>query len=217
LKICFLASGNGGNLKFLYLTEKMGFLKNLNLYIIADRHCGSIDFANVYNIKNRVIKYNKNNNKELLSELKNINADVIITNWHKIIDEQTVKLYEGKMINLHYSLLPSFSGLIGIKPIEKAYEQNCQYVGATCHYVDKGTDTGKIISQTIIKADIEIEYAIQSVFQNACLILLNSIILITNERNNSSLTNNKKFNFSPSLQFSDKMFDRKFWKKVSEL
>jgi phosphoribosylglycinamide formyltransferase-1 len=216
MKICFLASGNGGNLKFLYLVQQFGLIKNINLSVVADRECGSIEFAKSNNIFYKIIKYKRDDNQALKNQLENIEPDIIITNWHKIIDEEIVDIYQGKMINLHYSLLPAFGGLIGITPIEEAYKQNCQYVGATCHYVDKGIDTGKIISQTIVKANVPIKEAIQKVFQNACLILLNSILIITNHELNNTSTNDK-LDFSPLLQFDDKIFDKKFWQKVSEL
>ena len=108
MKICFLASGNGGNLKFLYLVQRLGLIKNIELSVVADRECGSIDFANIRNIYSKVIKYKRDDNKELLFELENINPDIIVTNWHKIIDVEIVNKYQGKMINLHYSLLPAF-------------------------------------------------------------------------------------------------------------
>ena len=214
MKICFLASGGGGNFKFLYLAEKASILKNIELSVIADRECGSVEYAKINNITCNIISYKKNNNKELLKELKSINPDIIITNWHKIIDEEVVNIYKGRMINLHYSLLPAFNGLIGIEPIKKAYEKNCQYVGVTCHYVDEGVDSGKIISQAIVKTHIDINNTIQEVFEKGCLILLNSIILLSNSESLVETKENNKINFSPSLAFDDELFDKDFWKRL---
>jgi phosphoribosylglycinamide formyltransferase-1 len=216
MKICFLASGNGGNLKFIYLAQKLHLIKNIELAVIADRECGSIEFAKYNSIHNRVIKYKRDDNQALKNELESINPDIIVTNWHKIIDEEVVTKYKGKMINLHYSLLPAFSGLIGIAPIEEAYKNNSQYVGATCHYVDSGVDTGSIISQAIVKTNIPIELAIQSVFEKACLILIDSIFKITKQEI-TKLNNNDKFDFSPMLKIDDKLFDSNFWKRLSAL
>lgn len=61
------------------------------------------------------------------------------------------------------------------------------------------------------------EDAIQKVFENGCLILLNSILLLNKKENLIEITKNNKFNFSPSLQFDDKLFDIQFWKDLSEL
>ena len=58
MRVCFLASGNGGNFKFLFLANKINILKNLNFAIIADRKSGSIKFAEKNNNYSKVIKYN---------------------------------------------------------------------------------------------------------------------------------------------------------------
>ncbi len=216
MKICFLASGGGGNFKFLHLAKELNIINNIELFLIADRECGSLEYAKNIEIYNKKIEYKRTNNKQLLEELENINPDVIVTNWHKIIDEEVVQKYSGKLINLHYSLLPAFDGLIGIEPIEKAYQKNCQYVGTTCHYVDEGVDSGKIISQALVKTDISINEAIEKIFQKGCLILLNSIVNLSREEIIEKCQNGK-FDFSPSLLFDDVTFDDKFWKSLSKL
>lgn len=167
MKICFLASGGGGNFKFLHLSLALGIIKNIELFLVADRECGSLEYTKNTGIYNKKIEYKRTDNKQLLEELEKINPDVIVTNWHKIIDAEVVQKYSGKLINLHYSLLPAFDGFIGIEPIQKAYEKNCQYVGTTCHYVDEGVDSGKIISQALVKTDIPINEAIEKIFQKA--------------------------------------------------
>jgi phosphoribosylglycinamide formyltransferase-1 len=218
MKICFLASGNGGHFKFLYLLSKLNIINNVQFYVIADRKCGSIKFAKNNKVYNKIINYSRKNNIELLNELEKINPDVVITNWHKIIDEQIIKLYSGKIINLHYSLLPAFGGLIGIKPIQKAFEQNCQYIGATCHYVDEGVDTGKIISQYILKKDdIKIIEAIQKIFEGANLILLNTLIKEFKIGLNTERIKNNKYEYAPSLEFDDSLFDDNFWNRLKQL
>ena len=214
MKICFLASGGGGNFKFFNLAKDLGIIYNVELFLVADRDCGSLEYANEKNIYNKKIIYKRDNNIEFLQELEKINPDIIITNWHKIIDSEVVNKYQGKLINLHYSLLPAFDGLIGIEPIKQAYEKNCSYAGTTCHYVDEGVDSGKIISQAIVKTDIPIELAIQKIFEQGCLILLNSILLIGNKEIITKKENNK-FEYSPDLLFDDSQFDEFFWNKLS--
>ena len=216
MKICFLASGGGGNFKFFNLAKDLEIISNVEFFLVADRDCGSLEYANEKNIYNKKINYKRSDNKELLQELEKINPDIIVTNWHKIIDEEVVKKYYGKLINLHYSLLPAFDGLIGIEPIKQAYEKNCQYVGTTCHYVDEGVDSGKIISQALVKTDIAIDEAIQEIFQKGCLILLNSIVKLSDEEI-IEISQNNKFEYSPNLVFDNKIFNDGFWKRLSEL
>lgn len=216
MKICFLASGGGGNFKFLHLAIKLGIIKNIELFLIADRECGSLEYAKRNEIYCKKIEYKRTNNIQLLEELKKINPDIIVTNWHKIIDAEVVQKYNEKLINLHYSLLPAFDGLIGIKPIEKAYEKKCQYVGTTCHYVDEDVDSGKIISQALLKTDVPINEAVQKIFQKGCLILLNSIVNLCSEEIIQKC-HNDKFDFSPNLLFNDTVFNEIFWERLSKL
>ncbi|MCK5535357.1 MAG: hypothetical protein KAI79_00945 [Bacteroidales bacterium] len=216
MKVCFLSSGNGGNFKFLHLAKKLKLLDNIELTVIADRECGSMEYAQKHNIYAKVIHYTRDENKNLLTELDYINPNIIVTNWYKIIDTQVVSKYRGKLINLHYSLLPAFVGLIGIEPIKAAYKQNCQFTGTTCHYVDEGVDTGNIISQAIVKTNIPIEDAIGEIFQKGCLILLSSLLIVSDE-SIIPVSKNIKYNFSPSLQFNDELFNSQFWEKLSKL
>ncbi|MDQ7057292.1 MAG: formyltransferase family protein [Ghiorsea sp.] len=205
MKICFLASGGGGNLKFFHLSDELNILQNVELYVIADRECGSVEYARKHNIYTKIITYNRGYNNTLLDELAYINPDIIITNWYKIIDENIVSLYKGRLINLHYSLLPAFAGLIGLAPIEEAYKKKCKYIGVTCHYVDTGVDSGEVISQAVVKADIPIQLAIQKTFEKGCLILLNSVIRLSQDEI-IEISINNQFSFSPSLRFEADLF-----------
>lgn len=221
MKVCFLVSANGGNFKFFHLAVLKGLLNNIELCLIVDRECKALHYAKENGIYCKLIQYKRNNNKELINEFSNIKPDIVVTNWHKIIDAETVVKFNGKMINLHYSLLPAFKGLIGVEPIIKAFQSNCQYIGVTSHFVEEEVDSGKIISQAIFRKDnMEIDDAIQKCFQLGCLILLNSVALVAG--NNSIikkeiLFENKKFEFSPSLLFDDSIFDKSFWKELSTL
>ncbi len=216
LKICFLVSSGGGNAKFIYLAKELSILKNIEIFIVADRECSAIDFAKSSNIYSKVINYRRDSNGELISILESLNPDIIITTWAKIIDEDIVNRYKGKMINLHYSLLPAFKGEMGSEPIKNAYKQNCQYIGVTCHYVEKDVDAGKIISQSILKSNIPIENTIQEVFRRGCLILLNSIIILS-QKEIIEYKENDHFEYSPALKFNKNRFNEKFWDRVSVL
>jgi len=216
MRVCFLSSGNGGNFKFLFLANKINILKNLNFAIIADRKCGAAKFAKKNNIYSKVIKYNISYNKELLNELKKINPDIIITNWHKILDKEVVLRYSTKMINLHYSLLPDFAGMIGIAPIKKAIDNKSVYIGATCHYVNEDVDCGEIISQFKIINSLSLENAIKEIFKNGCLILLNSVLIVKKSKIIKTEKNRRK-EFYPKLSYNDNVFDSKFWETLSNL
>lgn len=216
--LVFLASGNGGNLKFFFLALRHSIVHNVRLTVIADRACGSIDFARKNNLENYLIKYKRTENKELLNLLEQLCPDIIVTNWHKIIDESTVTAFSGKLINLHYSLLPAYGGLIGIEPIERAYKQGCRYIGPTCHFVDSGVDTGKIIAQAIFTTNIPINEAVELMFRKGCVVLLNGIQHVTGDRFivNENVSSEDK-SFSPTFGLNDRSFSEEFWKELANL
>ena len=66
----------------------------------------------------------------------------------KILPEYFIKLYYGKIINIHPSLLPKYKGLNTHK---RVILNNEKYTGCTIHYVSKFLDSGKIISQKRVR------------------------------------------------------------------
>lgn len=177
-KIAFLASGNGGTLNFLYNAINTFSLPFEITNIITDRDCGAYEFGKIKNVETTKINYSTKNEQELIDILKNINVDIIITNIYKILSSTILNSTKADFINLHYSLLPAFEGLIGMKTVDKAKEQNVQFLGVTCHEVNEQVDAGKILCQGIFPVNwsAPIENIYNKVFQIACIAFLNSIL-----------------------------------------
>lgn len=215
--IVFLVSGGGGNLKFLYLAINYGLVDNLKLYVIADRDCEAVEFAKKSNIKARVIDYNKKNPLQLRHSLREIDPDIIITSWNKIIDPDTVHEFYGKLINLHYSLLPAFSGMMGMNPVIKAYEQGCKYIGTTCHIVDEGVDTGRIVSQSVFSTERPLDDSITIMFRKGCLTLLTGIQEVLHSDPILVKSDFAEENVLPKSFFDSRFMEEWFWEGVSKL
>ena len=207
MELIFLCSGNGGNLKFINT-----YLESLSLgkviYVLSDRNCLANKFAYDYQIPNKVISFENNEtNNSLVSILENYHPDFIITNIHKIISPNVVSKFSGKLINLHYSILPSFKGLVGMNPLHRAMKLNSKFVGSTCHFVNDEVDSGKIISQSSFKVEKNINLE-QKMFKAGAITLLNGLLKLTNHQS----IGNFKFNeieFNPSYELN--------WKLVSEI
>lgn len=211
-KIVFLVSGSGGTLKFLYHAIKVLNINFKIVGVIADRECQSLKFAENENIFSKKIKYTKENVGELREQLFSLNPDIIITNIHKIIDEETLTIWDDKFINVHYSLLPSFGCLIGMETIIKAKNQNVKFIGSTCHKVTKDVDAGKILQQGCFSVDWNNEeFVIESIFKTACFCLLGSLYRNGNKSTEVILINNYKVQFSPPISFDSYEFDDNFW------
>ena len=69
-----------------------------------------------------------------------------------VIPEIVIDAYPNKIVNIHPSLIPAFcgTGYYGLKVHEAALARGVKVVGATVHFVDKGTDTGPIIMQKAV-------------------------------------------------------------------
>ncbi|MFC1785608.1 formyltransferase family protein [Candidatus Neomarinimicrobiota bacterium] len=203
--IVFLVSGGGGSLKYLFQSTKY-FLDAFRIVaIIGDRESMAISFAREQKIDSYVIKYKSSNPEELNFLLDKINPDIIITNIHKNLDISTLHSCSAIFINLHYSLLPSFKGLIGMVPVDQAMILNTRFIGVTSHLVSEELDGGKIISQVSFipmwgKQDIKLIY--DTVFQSGCIILLSTILSNCNITLQENLSNTIVINGN-RLIFSD--------------
>lgn len=81
----------------------------------------------------------------------NYNPDVIVlARYMQIIPEYMCRKYNGRIINIHHSFLPSF---IGANPYKRAADRGVKLIGATCHYVTIELDEGPIIEQDVIRVD----------------------------------------------------------------
>jgi phosphoribosylglycinamide formyltransferase-1 len=65
----------------------------------------------------------------------------------RILGEEVIQTFEKKIINMHPSLLPAFSGLNAQK---QAINYGVKFSGCTVHFVDSGVDSGPIILQTVV-------------------------------------------------------------------
>lgn len=93
-------------------------------------------------------------NDGLLNKLKQLNPDLIVlAGFLVIIPRQVIETYKDRIINIHPSLIPSFcgTGFYGIKVHEEVLKRGVKITGATVHYVDEGTDTGRIIKQKAVE------------------------------------------------------------------
>ncbi|MFL6698334.1 MAG: phosphoribosylglycinamide formyltransferase [Vitreoscilla sp.] len=72
---------------------------------------------------------------------------VVLAGFMRILTPQFVARYEGRMLNVHPSLLPSFTGL---NTHRRAIEEGCKVAGATVHFVSAELDHGPIVAQAVV-------------------------------------------------------------------
>ena len=82
---------------------------------------------------------------DILSQLEQHHVDLIVlAGYMRLIGDVLLKSYEGRIINIHPSLLPKYKGK---DAVGQAMADGALVTGVTVHYVDSGMDTGEIIDQ----------------------------------------------------------------------
>tara|TARA_B110000037_G_scaffold32347_1_gene39007 strand:+ start:1202 stop:2080 length:879 start_codon:yes stop_codon:yes gene_type:complete len=130
---------------------------NLNIKAIISNHKVAEEIANFSKIPFYYLPIDKENKLEQEMKIKSIidknNIDLIIlARYMQVLSENFTDQFEGKIINIHHSFLPSFKGA---KPYHQAFERGVKVIGATAHYVTKDLDEGPIIEQDTQEVDHE--------------------------------------------------------------
>jgi len=72
---------------------------------------------------------------------------VLLAGFMRILTPEFVAHYDGRLINIHPSLLPAFKGL---NTHQRAIDAGCQFAGATVHHVTSELDHGRILAQAAV-------------------------------------------------------------------
>ena len=73
---------------------------------------------------------------------------VVLARYMQVLSDDMCRALEGRAINIHHSLLPSFKGA---RPYHQAFDRGVKLVGATAHYVTGDLDEGPIIEQDVMR------------------------------------------------------------------
>jgi phosphoribosylglycinamide formyltransferase 1 len=83
-----------------------------------------------------------------VAALQSANVDlVVLAGFMRVLKGDFLRAFEGRIVNIHPSLLPSFPGLESWK---QALDHGVKVTGCTVHFVDAGVDAGPIIGQHIV-------------------------------------------------------------------
>ena len=99
------------------------------------------------------VPMDKNNKAEHFHRVSQIIAEhhadtIVLARYMQILPGDVCEEYEGRIINIHHSFLPSFAGA---KPYHQAAQRGVKLIGATCHYVTQELDAGPIIDQDVMR------------------------------------------------------------------
>ena len=152
IRTAVFISGSGSNLKSLIkFSKKKKSPISINLIISSNSNAKGLSYGKIFKIKRKIFKFNNkiSVNNKLLSTLKKNQIDLIcLAGFMKILRKNFIKKFNGKILNIHPSLLPKYKGL---NTHQRALDNNEKYSGCTVHFVNSKLDSGKIILQKKVK------------------------------------------------------------------
>jgi phosphoribosylglycinamide formyltransferase 1 len=151
IKTAVFISGTGSNLKNLIkfsITKKSPII--INLIISNTTLAKGLRYADQFNIRKKIFNFEKKiNEKKILLYLKKHQVNFIcLAGFMKILSSNFIKKFNGKIINIHPSLLPKYKGL---NTHERAIKNKDKFTGCSVHYVSSKVDSGKIIMQKKVR------------------------------------------------------------------
>ncbi len=160
LKIVVCVSGGGTNLQAIMDAIDSGRITNTEIMTVISNNSKAyaLERARNHNIPALCMSPKRYPDRAAFNEaftekMKELNPDLIVLAGFLVaIPPAMVDAFEGRIINIHPALIPSFCGVgyYGLHVHEKALEYGVKVTGATVHFVDKGMDTGRIISQKAV-------------------------------------------------------------------
>lgn len=158
LRVAVLASGRGSNLQAVIDAIDAGTLQAKIVAVISNKQeAPALERARQHGLPGLFVNpkpyagrpdSREAYDRELLDVLRRHDVElVLLAGYMKIVTTVLVEAFANRMMNIHPSLLPSFSGLDVQK---KAIEWGCKLAGCTVHFVTEGVDEGPIILQAAV-------------------------------------------------------------------
>jgi len=152
IKTAVFISGKGSNLKNLIkFAKNKKYPFSVDLIFSNTKKAKGLRYSKIYKIKKKVICYDKKikTDKKIIKILVKKEIKLIcLAGFMKILSKNFIKKFQGKIINIHPSLLPKYKGL---NTHFRAIKNRDKFAGCTVHYVTSKLDSGKIILQKRVK------------------------------------------------------------------
>lgn len=146
-----LASGTGTLLKAIIDNQENRYRVDL---VVADQICPALQRAKNAGIRTAVVPMETNRNAwndKMVAAVASVEPDLVVSaGFMRLLGPAFVQEFEGRTINAHPSLLPSFPGAHAVRD---ALEHGVKVTGCTVHYVDAGLDSGEIIAQRPVEVE----------------------------------------------------------------
>lgn len=156
--IVILISGQGSNMLAIANTaqkEKWNKKIGAGIACVISNRPGAegLSGAEALGLMTKVIDHQKFESREAFDAALQNEIDrhqpalVVLAGFMRILTSRFVQHYAGRLINIHPSLLPAFTGL---STHQRAIDAGCQFAGATVHQVTVELDQGPILAQAVV-------------------------------------------------------------------
>ncbi|MYL36098.1 phosphoribosylglycinamide formyltransferase [Pontibacillus yanchengensis] len=153
--IAVFASGSGSNFEAIAEEALAGRLPCQVKVLVCDREHAPVKEKaqalgiSVFCFRPRDYEQKADFEAEIVRMLQEADVELIaLAGYMRLVGSTLLKAYEGRIMNIHPSLLPAFPGK---EAVEQAMEANVKVTGVTVHLVDEGMDTGPIIEQEVVR------------------------------------------------------------------
>lgn len=158
MRIAVFASGSGSNFAAIVEAVKEGRLKNIEVALLVCDRPGALAIKRaeqesipVFSFQPKEYTEKTAYEQSILEKLQEMQVElVVLAGYMRLIGPTLLTAYSGRMINLHPSLLPAFTGK---DAIGQALDYGVKLTGITVHFVDAGMDTGPIIAQRTVNIE----------------------------------------------------------------
>lgn len=161
VKIGVLVSGGGTNLQALLDAQKRGEIPDgeISLVIASRKKAYALERARMAGVPALALPrrdYEKTADYDaaLLTALQEAGVElVVLAGFLCVLGEKMLRGYEGRIVNVHPSLIPAFcgDGFYGLHVHEAALRRGVKVTGATVHLVNEVTDGGPILLQKAVE------------------------------------------------------------------
>ncbi len=153
-RIVTLVSGRGSNMQAIHAACVQQGWPAAVVAVVSNRPgAGALDYAAAQGITTAVVDHRAYPSRDTFDDALAAAVDgfrpdlLVLAGFMRILGAAFVRRYEGRMLNIHPSLLPAFPGL---HTHRRALEAGCQAAGATVHFVTPELDHGPIVMQSVV-------------------------------------------------------------------
>ena len=152
IRTAIFISGNGSNMKNLIkFSEKKNSPIVVDLVLSNNKKANGINYLKRNKIDFKIFNFEQKNKdeKKILDILKKREVHLIcLAGFMRVLSGSFIKRFNGKILNIHPSLLPKYKGL---NTHERVLLNKEKFSGCTVHIVNSKLDSGKIIMQKKVK------------------------------------------------------------------